>query len=324
MSRNYIKKCDKHLLISNSLLVAWNVLQPLESFRLKIIYRSTIQITIELIGMDSTFINSIRRVLINDIPIIAIDEIFIFINTSILNDDMLAHRYGLTPLRIDPREYYFTYKNTNHSQKNSIIFLTKMINLSPRDKYTKHVLTSNIKWSPCGSVIPNQTSTYFTKKQSVTNKGSLLAFQDIIITKLKPKQTLFAEVHAIKGLGSLHAKYSPVASVWYSFFSFFLVLKNINYLKKKNLNSNILDYFTLKKFNATSLYEGSKHLLTEQNKLNQVNIDYLKDKCKYINILKRGHSYMCIESVGGLKPEFLLIESFNILIKKLDRLRLIY
>jgi DNA-directed RNA polymerase subunit D len=48
--------------------------------------------------MDTTLANAIRRS-VNEIPILAIDEVEIYKNDSALNDQILAHRIGLVPLK---------------------------------------------------------------------------------------------------------------------------------------------------------------------------------------------------------------------------------
>lgn len=40
----------------------------------------------------------------------AIEKVFIYNNTSIVQDEVLAHRLGLVPIRADPR--LFEYRNT--------------------------------------------------------------------------------------------------------------------------------------------------------------------------------------------------------------------
>ena len=43
------------------------------------------------------------------IPTVAIEEVYVWNNTSIMQDEVLCHRLGLVPLRIDPRS--MTYKS---------------------------------------------------------------------------------------------------------------------------------------------------------------------------------------------------------------------
>ncbi|PWN26424.1 insert subdomain of RNA polymerase alpha subunit [Jaminaea rosea] len=49
-------------------------------------------------GVDLSFANALRRVIIADIPTLAIDMVEIQSNTTALPDEMLSHRLGLVPL----------------------------------------------------------------------------------------------------------------------------------------------------------------------------------------------------------------------------------
>ena len=61
------------------------------------------------------------------------------------------------------------------------------------------VLTSDLKWQPQGE----QALIFKDNHPSPTNPNVLLA-------KLRPGQEIDIEMHAIKGLGAAHAKWSPV------------------------------------------------------------------------------------------------------------------
>ena len=52
-------------------------------------------------GVDDTFINTIRRICLVEIPTLAIEDVNIFKNDAKMFDEVLAHRLGLIPIKTD-------------------------------------------------------------------------------------------------------------------------------------------------------------------------------------------------------------------------------
>lgn len=169
----------------------------------------------DLAGMDCSVANSLRRVIVSDIPTMALEHVFVINNTSIIPDEVLAHRIGLIPLHADPRKFDFATSQES-TDVNTIVFelhekcLPKKVaggaaaakNLDPKEKYENStVYSSSIKWVPQGS-----------QAQVFSEEPLKPALDDILVAKLRPGQELDLELHAVKGVGREHAKWSPVCT----------------------------------------------------------------------------------------------------------------
>jgi len=56
-------------------------------------------------GIDRSYANAIRRLAISSVPTMAIDDVVILENSSVMFDELLSHRLGLIPLRTHLNRY---------------------------------------------------------------------------------------------------------------------------------------------------------------------------------------------------------------------------
>jgi DNA-directed RNA polymerase I and III subunit RPAC1 len=78
-----------------------------EEFDIQIKEASNEKLVFDMIGVDAPIANAFRRILISEVPTMAIEWISIVKNTSIIQDEVLCHRVGLIPINADPRLFEF-------------------------------------------------------------------------------------------------------------------------------------------------------------------------------------------------------------------------
>lgn len=62
-------------------------------------------ICFDLINSDFPFANAIRRILLSELPTMAIEKVHLFLNTSELADFALCQRLGLIPIKVCPDNF---------------------------------------------------------------------------------------------------------------------------------------------------------------------------------------------------------------------------
>ncbi|MBC7120731.1 MAG: DNA-directed RNA polymerase subunit D [Candidatus Methanosuratus sp.] len=138
-------------------------------------------------GVDPSFMNAIRRTVMAEVAIPAVDKVYIAENSGVLYDEILAHRIGLVPLKggeglIHPSECDCEGKGCPRCE--AILSLEVE---APEDNYT--VYSGRLK--PEGSVF--------------------VANNDIPLAVLNKGQKIALEAHARLGTGKEHAKWQPVS-----------------------------------------------------------------------------------------------------------------
>lgn len=73
---------------------------------IRILELSKYVLKFELLNTDLSIANALRRIIISEIPTMAIDLVEIKENTSALHDEYIAHRLGLIPLLSENVEYF--------------------------------------------------------------------------------------------------------------------------------------------------------------------------------------------------------------------------
>lgn len=77
----------------------FNIEKFKKSMSIKIEKCRDLELEFDLIGVTPAVANAFRRLMISEVPSMAIEKVYIYNNTSIIQDEILAHRLGLIPLK---------------------------------------------------------------------------------------------------------------------------------------------------------------------------------------------------------------------------------
>lgn len=205
----------------------------------------------EMLHCDTSLVNALRRILLSEVPTVALEHVYMWNNSSIIHDEVLAHRLGLIPLDIDARlledadddgdEEEFT-----PTDRNTVVFRLAVScpskpskdddgddTRSNRSLASDAVVQPDPELEEAGSESASRKLKFphdrpYTKHvyskdfvwvpqgdQEETLKTVKPVHGDILIAKLRPGQAIELEAHGRRGIGKDHAKYSPVATASY-------------------------------------------------------------------------------------------------------------
>src|ERR671931_2728605 len=75
-----------------------------------VIQKEDQRITIKFNNVSRQYVNAIRRLAISEVPTLAIDDVVILENSSVMHDEAVAHRLGLIPLHTDPGRFVMPHE----------------------------------------------------------------------------------------------------------------------------------------------------------------------------------------------------------------------
>jgi len=76
--------------------------------KIRVVRKREDRIEFKVEGITPAFANALRRIMISEVPVMAIEWIDINDNTSVLFDEFIAHRFGLIPIKFNPDKFNFT------------------------------------------------------------------------------------------------------------------------------------------------------------------------------------------------------------------------
>ncbi|MBD3353348.1 MAG: DNA-directed RNA polymerase subunit D [Candidatus Lokiarchaeota archaeon] len=140
--------------------------------------------------------NGFRRIILSEVPCMAVDEVIFLENDSPLFDEIIAHRLGLIPLKSDIENY-----NLPNQCDCGGVGCT----------LCRAELTCTIQADLDGTLVKS--------KDLISTDPNIVPVNDkIIIAKLQKGSSLEFEAYTRLGIGRDHAKWQPVSTVGFGNF----------------------------------------------------------------------------------------------------------
>ena len=162
---------------------------------IKVLSREQDTLRFVLSDVSPAFANALRRIILAEVPVMAIDDVMILENNSVMYDEILAHRLGLIPVTTDqtynlPEEC--TCKSDLGCEKCRATLSLEVEAADPVEVvYTSNLKPENPEVKPVSDKIP--------------------------IIKLAQGQRVKLEAYARLGRGRDHAKWQPAPACTYSY-----------------------------------------------------------------------------------------------------------
>jgi len=223
------------------------------------------------------FANALRRIILSEIPIMAIDSVDFTENESVLYNEVIAHRLGLIPLVFDSKKFNFKEEGEKPDSLSEVVFVISK--KGPGMVYSKDMKSSDPDVKPLYDNIP--------------------------IVELFDEQKLKLEASASLGLAKDHARYQA-AIAHYRYFPTAV-------LKEKLTNPEEVMRYCPK--NAIKI-DGEKVSVTMDCDLCRECVKVAKPKGALQIEGDPARFIFNVESISGLRPDEIVLTAVDILKEK--------
>jgi DNA-directed RNA polymerase subunit D len=243
--------------------------------KVRILNKNESEIKFLLEGTNPQFANALRRIILTEVPVMAIDTVDVTENESVLYNEVISHRLGLIPLVFDKDK--FQLKEEGEEKTDSLSEVVFVINKKgPGMVYSKDMKSSDPDVKP--------------------------VFDNIPIVELFDDQKLKLEASAKLGLAKNHARFQS-AIAHYRYFPSAT-------LKGKLTNSDE----TMKTCPKNALkIDGEKISVTMDCDLCKECIKVAKPKGNLEIAGDSTNFIFNVETISGLKPEEIVMIAVDVL-----------
>jgi DNA-directed RNA polymerase subunit D len=251
-------------------------------------------------GFSVAYVNAIRRLILSDVPTMAVDFAYFYENTTDVYDEMIAHRLGLVVLKSDEAlaKYAPPEACRDSEPPNPKCFVEIFLNVSLDDD------------APTGFYVK-------ASELKIGDPDVTPVYPDTPITYIAPGQRLHIVAYARLGRGKEHAKWSPAS------LSILKYTPIVSYDPSK-ATEECLKCVSAYKDVVKALKEGRPGVLELYGLVNTGGLRYCAETaCKDAISIRYDPSILqlVVEGTGALRVERIVYEAIKVLEDKIKTLR---
>lgn len=293
----------------------WNDSTTKHNVEITQLTKNVIRFTLS--NSNASMANAIRRIILAEVPTLAIDIVNVYENTSAFHDEFLVHRLGLIPIdsvKVNEYEFREKCKCKEACSKCTIEYTIEVTCNNSNSMPITHFDIESVDQNPnIPMPIPNRQL-----DESVENA--------IPIVTLAKNQSLHLKLIATKGIGKMHAKWIP-ANVTYRIAHKVLINHAAIDKLPKEHKLMLMKNLDRRSYIVEEALDGRDFLLKLNDRMSVVMAESCLDVLKelgYGELIKivydetKFHFY--VESVGSLPPEKIVEMALDVLENKLKTL----
>lgn len=299
---------------------SWDAEKFRENLQIDIRHKLLRLLNFDLVKVELPIANAFRRIMIAEVPSVAIEKVYMYMNTSVIQDEVLSQRLGLIPMMVDPDALSWLDlslpESDCYTEDNTIVMTldvacTKNPNApagctDPRVLYRNaHVYLRDLVFEPHGK-----------QKERFADCPVRACDPDILLAKLRPGQEISLRMHCVLGIGSDHAKFSPVATASYRLLPCIEITEPIRGEAALRFQQCFPDGVIGINTNGEAYVMDARKDTVLREVLRHAEF---ADKVKLGRV--RDHFIFNVESTGAMLPEEIFFKSVRILKNKAEYLR---
>ncbi|MBD3209689.1 DNA-directed RNA polymerase subunit D [Candidatus Woesearchaeota archaeon] len=253
----------------------------------KLLKKHKDKLILRITGVSPAYMNALRRTMMTEVPVLAIEDVEFRKNSSALYDEIIAHRLGMLSIKTDLKSYEPLPEDAKfaaaESAKHHVTFTLKAT--GPKTVYAEHLKSKDPKATPNHGKTP--------------------------IVKLLEGQELELEATAIMGRGEEHAKWNPCLAHYKEYPHLKIKQQPKRAKELASKYPDVLQYKSKKLSideKALPFYDVHEAIIAEADE-GSITLDYKDDYALFI------------ESWEQLEPKAIVDEAMTILDQKLDEVK---